>query len=453
MKVYAALAVSMTIVLVVFIAQPRIWHDPVPPDDPVEMARWMGAHPADWHTASLLADAALDARIDKRFELWRAAYDTAAKLAPLRQNPRAGFVRAGLFHWYELSESDRQLVIAELEPMLRDLRYFGDMYAALWSLTRDLGLLRRANPGDANSIYNLRALAAMYGRFDDYRALREELRRKQMEALEERRARPPAELLAVLPTTIDAADIPLVKAILAELHRRPIDVNSGPVGIGTPLLEFALDHDLGPLDGLQELARSETLAPPALRARLALRLGKADLAGRIALAHATAKSRDWSSYHRDRALYEARGGNAAAAEAQLLLADPTTPQGMATGAEVAEILGQTDLAARRRQELATAYGELRDWEDLCSGDLCRSANRWVYVAAPRTMAIQLTPVQSDEVPPYVEVFVDSVLVAEKPVPSPTAIEVPIATPGLHRVEVRLANRFTRNQVERRVRLS
>lgn len=453
MKVYAALAISMTLALAAFVARPRIWHDPVPPNDPVGMARWVSEHPADWLTASVLTDSALDARIPQRFELWRASYDTAAKLAPLRPNPRAAFVRAGLFHWYELSPPDRKLLITELEPMLRDVRYFGDMYAALWMLTRDFALLRRANPGDANSLNNLRTLAATHGRFEDYRELREEIRRKLFAELQQHRGGSPADLIAVLPSTLDAADTPLVKAILQELHEHPLDVNTAPQGNSTLLLEFALDHNLEPLDGLQELAHSEKLVAPALRARLALRLGHPDLASRLALL-AVPNSRDWSAYHRDRALYEARRGAVDAAEAQLLLADiAKSPQGLAVAAEVADITGRKELAARRRHDLATAFGELRDWEDLCSADLCRSANRWVYVAAPRTLTVRVTPVQSDEVPPYVEAFVDGVIVAEQPISSATTMNIPIATAGLHRVELRLVNRFTRNQAERRVRLS
>ena len=103
--------------------------------------------------------------------------------------------------------------------------------------------------------------------------------------------------------------------------------------------------------------------------------------------------------------------------------------------------------------LFAPYGELRDWQGLCGTDLCRSATRWLYAAAPRTLTVHVTPVQSDEVPAYVEVYVDHAFVDGRAVHAPATFSFPITKAGLHRVEVRVANPYTRNRIQRRVRLS
>jgi hypothetical protein len=64
---------------------------------------------------------------------------------------------------------------------------------------------------------------------------------------------------------------------------------------------------------------------------------------------------------------------------------------------------------------------------------------------------KLSVAQSDEIAPYVELYVDDVLVNEGEVRDVKPLEV--AAGGRHRIEVRLVNRFTRNGTQRRVRLS
>ncbi|HYR29196.1 MAG TPA: hypothetical protein VEU30_12070, partial [Thermoanaerobaculia bacterium] len=67
------------------------------------------------------------------------------------------------------------------------------------------------------------------------------------------------------------------------------------------------------------------------------------------------------------------------------------------------------------------------------------------------IALTIENVQSDEVPPYVEIDVDDALVHEGAVEN--ARQFTLADGGRHRVEVRLANPRTRNRDQRRVRLS
>ena len=166
----AVTAVLMTAFLVTFLTGDT--RDPVRPADLGGLANWMAEHPADYLAASMIADQALDSEVPKRFELWRAAYAHATRLAPMRPNPAAAFTRGGLFHWYELGPSDRAAVLKAAAPLLRDESTFGRMHRPLWELTGDFAYLRRNAPDSERALVALRDIAVTNGRFDDYREVR-----------------------------------------------------------------------------------------------------------------------------------------------------------------------------------------------------------------------------------------------------------------------------------------
>ena len=60
--------------------------------------------------------------------------------------------------------------------------------------------------------------------------------------------------------------------------------------------------------------------------------------------------------------------------------------------------------------------------------------------------------QSDETPPYVEIYVHGFRIAQGEVRDARTFTIPIPQ-GAHEVEIRLVNTHTRNGVQRRVRLS
>ena len=93
----------------------------------------------------------------------------------------------------------------------------------------------------------------------------------------------------------------------------------------------------------------------------------------------------------------------------------------------------------------------RSWTGTCGTELCTAALATEYVLGSGTR-LELATTQSDETSPYVEIFLDDALVAEGEVGEQRAFEIP-ASPGLHRLEVRLVNPRTRNGAQRRVRLS
>lgn len=432
----------LAIVLLLFVAQ----YQPTSPQRPEDLrgaAVWVTEHPADWIAASVISDAALDSALPRRFDLWRASYQLASGLAPRRHNASAAFVRAGLFHWYELPEPDRHAVLVAAMPLLRDPTLFPAMHASLFELTHDLGLLRRANPGTRSALLLLRDLAVKNGRFDDYRAIRQDLRVRTLAEFKERLTTASyGELVMMLPDPLTAADEPLVRDLLSEMHRRPIE--AVPDAARTrALIEYAIRRHL-PLDGLRPLARMREV-PDSLRAHLALHLGDEELASQLELAGWLPAAAEWIDYQADRALVDAKRGDAGGTQVHLDRAATAgvTPPVVAAMREAERLLDTTFTnAPDARTAIEPAeIGAYVAW------------HQDAYTPAATTLPLHVATVQSDQIAPFVEVYVDDVLVADGAVNGEREIPVTIGGAGLHRLELRIANPVTRGRVQRRVRIS
>lgn len=394
-------------------------------------AAWLAEHPADWIAASIVSDASLDSALPRRFELWRDAHALADRLAPRRPNASAAFVRAGFFHWFELSENDRRAVLAKAVPLLRDPKMFESMYEHLWELTRDLRLLRRANPGTSQGFFLLRELASKNGLFDDYRLLREDVRRARLAEFQRRRAAAsPGELVGMLPQQLEKNDEPLVRALLDELRQRPLEAVHDMTRIHT-LIDFAIRHRL-PLDGLHPLIRKTEL-PPWTRARLALAQHDAELAAQLEHAHWAPGMTEWAQYEVERAFYEAGRGDAVGAQMHLDRANSP-----AAALEVARILGKADAPAAPHVVPFELGKEPKEQE--------------LFTSAPATVPLTFSVVQSDRIAPYVEIFLNDVLVAEGAVAERTTFEIQVPR-GRSVLRMRIANAYTRGRIQRLVRLS
>ncbi len=408
--------------------------------------------PANWLLASEIADGALDRDSPRRFALWRAAYAHAKLLAPRRVNADAAFVRAGLFHWYELQSEDRARVMQAAGPLMRDPLFFARMHVPLLQLTRDFAWIRTHAPQTLDTRAALRNLAISQGLFSEYRALRDEVRATRLQTFAaRRRGDDPSALAALLPEHLDLEDQPLVQGILEELDRQAFD----PTQVSPradEVVTFALDHHVGPLTGVQPLLEPPSRLRDVTRARVALALDRATDASRIEMTSTTTINADeWRPYYLDRARFEARRGDASAANAYLFRASSkgmTIPV-LDAAAEVARILRRTSDEQRYLGDLARAP---RAWQGLCGTDeICGSAHTDAWSRAPRTEKITLANTQSDETPPYVEIYAGGLRVAEGEVRDTRTFEVPLPA-GAHEIEVRLMNQRTRNGVQRRVRL-
>ncbi len=415
-------------------------------------AAWLKDHPADFLAATAVADGALDASTPRRVELWRAAYAHARRLAPYRPNADGGFVRAGLFHWYELAPADRARVLDATEPLLREPAFFARMLVPLWQLTRDFAWLHANAPETMETRVMLRDLAVTRGLFGEYRVLREDIRARRLQQLAAQRGNPdPAPLFALVPDRLTAADEPLVRGILEELDRKPFVAEQ--VGSAAEVLvDYAVRHDIQPLTGILPLLEIPAPLRDVTRARAALDLHNANAASRIEITSAVTGKPEWEAYFTDRAVFEARRRESAAADSYLVRAASQTPAMslslLAAGEQVATLLGNARAAADYRQQLE-AHGKGTWWTGCGANELCSTpAWRDEYVAS-EPLRIALTTTQSDEIAPYVEVYVDDALRAEGEVREARVFEVR-APRGVHRVELRLVNPYTRNGTSRRV---
>jgi hypothetical protein len=383
----AALGVAMLAIAAIYLAVRPSSEPPPLPDDPIALARRLRMHPADWRAASALTEHALDAPVANRFALWHAAHDIAQTLAPHRDAPRMELVRAAFFHWQELDPADRRAALDQLAPLLRDPGDFFKMALPLFELTGDLGMLRRSNPGSEEALTYLRNVAATNGRFDDYRELRDEVMRKRDANFREKLPR------------------------------------LSPVEIINALPQPPYSSDDEPLfrDALAELHRRPLTEDPhrghVLDAVVdyAPRHGLEPLDGINSIVHMRGAASDITRYR----LAEKFGMNAAAFDIRIEAKAPLTePKG--------------------------AWRNLRD-------DGTVDKRTWIdrEMAGPSSIAIER--MKSDEVPPYVEIYLDDARVAEGEVPTSRTFAIP-ATKGVHRLEVRVVNPQTRNLGPRIVRV-
>ncbi|HEU4889023.1 MAG TPA: hypothetical protein VFV49_14150 [Thermoanaerobaculia bacterium] len=416
-QITLAIAAALALLLLaLFLTNLHLIQDPKRPEELEPLAAWLAEHPADWLAASAITDRSLDSELplQRRIALWRSSYALAHYLAPLRPNPAGGFVRAGLFHWYELPPNDRQTVLQAAAPMLRDPAIFAALHRPLWELTRDLGYLRRSAPKSIDALWLLRELALASGDFGEYRELRAALTALRMEIFRARRATATiAELTDLLPRTLSDTDDALVQGILEEIDRRPFDVQHMG-GRMEEIVLFTIRRELQPLSALTPFLELPGKLSNPTRARLAIALGNRAAATRMELVSGHTTTADWIPYHLERAAFEEKQG------------DPAMAAMYRTRATVADV--PRDL-----------------WTNLCGRDeLCTS----VFREHTAPLEFKLSVAQSDEIPPYVEIYRDDVLVAEGEVDGEKTYTIP---PG--RTEVRLMNRFTRSGVPRRVRVS
>lgn len=413
----------------------------------------LSTRPADWLLASRIVDDALDSDAPRRIELWRAGYAHAKLLAPHRPNTDAAFVRGGLFHWYELGADDRARVLEAAVPLMRDAAFFERMHVPLLQLTRDFAWLRRNAPATLNARTALRNLALSRGLFDEYRILREEIRAMRLQTFAaRRRIDDPAALLTLLPERLDARDERLVRGLLEEMERQAFDPAGIPARV-EEVVDYAVRHDLEPLTGVAPMLAPPTQLRAVTRARAALDLDQASVASRIEATSSGTDDAEWQPYYLDRARFEARRRDPQAAAAYLVRASAaggaTIPL-LGAAIDVARSLGRPADEQRHRAQLA---GMPRVWQRLCGIDeICTHAVTHVWAAERRRETVTLTNVQSDETPPYVEIYVDDVPMAEGEVRDRRTFEIPVPA-GTHQVEIRILNPTTRNGIQRRLRLS
>jgi hypothetical protein len=416
----------------------------------VELAASLRDTPADWVRFSTLSEYALDTTLPRRNQLWRESYRHAQALAPLRTNPVTGFVRGGLFHWYELPDRDRVQVKLAARSILRDPQAFPTIYSSLFNVTGDFDLLARNNPGRVWDLSLLRDLAANTGRFDHYRSLRDDIERKRISDLNAApESTEPQQLIAMLPSPLGAEHVPLVEALLTRLAARPLVGASPNPDTTSALIDFVIRRHLKPLDGLEAAILEPAAARSTERARLAVEVGNLEAAAQIRAGDAHPASA-WKQYSIELAFAQARRGNWPAAEAALLaaaggrLSDDT----LAAAMELARTRGDEARVSMIETQLARE-ASAREWTGLCGeASVCGTATSTAYFGRP-ALQLHLRRIGVGGVDPYVEVRIDGRRVVEGGVRD-EVWSVPVGT-GVHTISITIANPTTSGQ--RGVRIS
>jgi hypothetical protein len=386
------------------------------------LAGWVASHPADFEAASAVTEQALDSPARERFELWREAHAHAATLAPRRAQSRIAFVRSGLFHWYELAPRDRRDVLRNTRPLLHEAGQFRVLARPLFLLTRDFEFLRRNRPDNLDAAGILMNLAATNGLFAEYRVMRGEAVAQRMRAFTSMRATAtPGELLALIPPQFDRDDEPLVRGVLDELRRRPLDGSPPDPATVDHIVEYALRHGLESLSGIDAVVVIPGAASDVTRARLALHNGDVEHAAAIQLASSTSDPAAWANYFDERA--------AAAAKAR-----------------------ETTLANAYAARAWLGHRDRQRWRGLCGETLCTRASTEAIATQPRPISLAFASALKDppSVPAWVEIYVDDERRAEGVVAMSASFAAGAIAPGAHAVDVRIANPFTPDARQRRL---
>ena len=117
--------------------------------------------------------------------------------------------------------------------------------------------------------------------------------------------------------------------------------------------------------------------------------------------------------------------------------------------QTARLAALDDYAHRHGLEPGAA-GTATGWQQLQS-DGSVKGRAWIDRELRGPASIAIERVHGDDVPPYVEVYVDDALAAEGEV-APSRVFRVSAAPGVHRIDVRIANPVTRNGDSRLVRV-
>lgn len=415
-------AASLASLLLFAIVRPHLPAS-TPPSDFSGAMQWLTMHPADYLAADVVTEHALDTPPRERFEIWRASHELAIQLAPWRGGPRMAFARSGLEHWYELPPRDRVQVLRTAEPLLHDPTIFPRVAQPLFDLTGNFGYLRRNAPHDAAARERLSHIAATNGLFADYRSLRAEAAIARLRRFSQiRSSASQSDLIDLLPDFFSADDDALVRSILEELSRRPLDAAPSRAAVVDRVVDYALRHHIEPLSGLEALVDLPGAASDPARARVALHLGDPDRASRIEIAARNTEPAAWADYDDERAAF-------------------------------ARAHGDGPLAKLYEAKAFVGHQEREKWTGLCAGKtICTSGSRELTVAKPHRLTLSFDSEHEEGVPAYVEILIDGQRVAEGEIAKSHTFDLGTAAVGPHPIEVRIVNPFTPQAREHRLRI-
>lgn len=408
--------------------------------------------PANWQLARDITARALDEGVTHRIALWRAAYRMLAARNPQWGPARVDFVKAGLFHWNELSAGDRRDILEAAGHLLADEDSFFSYYRPLWEVTRDMDFLRAHRPRSVRATRALLDIAARNGEFDDYRALRDELTNEHRFEFARRVAgRASAEQFLIEAVAIDkhARNDAVLEMYLERLGEFPPNRLHVMPNALAETVDYAIRHQL-PYEAFFSFVDDESLPLP-LRARIALANGEKVRADRIEQTAGSTRTAEWTAYHVDRIYADLRDGrveDAAARFGRIAAQDQKHARVLAAREALERVSRDAAGLAAVRSELSVLYDpstlDPRRWSRLCGGALCTEASAFAWVSEAVDAPLRVASTSADRVAPYLELYDNDRLVFEGALEPQQTIAVRLQTPGLHELRARLVNSRTRN---------
>lgn len=429
--------------------------------DRQSLARSLARSPSDRRVLSSIVDRGLDFDVPGRIALWHGAHQLLERVSPTWRPAQIPYIRAGFFHWTELSSEQKGEVLREAGVLLRDPVFFPKYYPIIWQVTGDLKFLEENRPDTTDAVRALATLAARHGRFSEYRELRGKIYSQQVrdfERLLETKASSEMLLEALCSVELREPSNPLIVRYLTELARNPARGERADPARLSALFNYVAGTTLGPLQGL--LAIDAKRVDQAALARLANRTG--DIAVIVQAEQASdSRKKEWQDFFVERALRLVEEGDILGAYAQLgrvVRKDTMTLPGLLARAKLARMEKDGPQIDFMEHEIRERFEGERvapeDWQGLCGSSICDAvASTMVYVTVAREMRVTARSPEAEGGVPYLEVYVDDALAAEGPIVRMDEFVLSISTSGIHRIEVRIVNPISSAGVRRKVEIS
>lgn len=423
--------------------------------DEVRLRRAISKSPADRFTISRIAEHAFElggepAMSEKR---WRLAAATLRHIAPAWSGGKVRVVRAGLFHWPELTEEGQKLLRSEAAALIREPAYFQELGLPLYRLTGDIRLVAENAPLEPTTFPRLLKSSLSAGRFEDYRLVRARAPdhfARLREELIRRNASGDEFVRALLSMPLDVRMLPLMSSYLQDLEQKPPQAGLMHPDDLQKFFPWAIIHDLTPLAPLYTAVAEDPSIPRVLAARLALAAGKTAEARLIADEHGSStRSAEWAPFHFDvaaAALRQEDHRGALAALRNVAESERDSMRGLEIRQGIAALLGEADVAAALARQRFGTYGistAPARWRGLCEQQrVCDRRASVSFVAdsaTDLTLAVAASAQQS--IAAWVEIRDNGSLLMEGPVSTVTTFRAAVPA-GEHFIEVELMNPIT-----------
>jgi len=407
--------------------------------------------PADRELLSLVAEQAFDIDLKPGAgeARWRLAALTLRSVAAGWLPGKVRVLRAGLFHWPELSAAGRELMREEAQVLLQDQQHFEELALPLYRLNGDITFLLANSPRKANSYNRLVQMSLMAEKFEDYRLLRDKAP-AHFEAVRKALLAAGSSgdefLHTLLAMPLSDAMIPVARAyldVLAEHSPSGEGIDSEAL---SRFLNWAQRAEVGPIAPLFIGASLNPGVPPSLLARIALSAEEKDDALLIEAKAPATRSLEWSEFQLDLADYAVRKRDlpsARGALSKLPVDGTTTLRALAVRESVAQLAGQSGLAgdlARERLERFGPESAPARWAGFCAGGaLCgRSATVELTTKQQIEMTVTFAPEVIANGASWIELRDYGMLIAESEIGGITTLRSTIP-PGDHSFQIEVMN--------------